>query len=1095
MHCLTLIGGASVAMDGATPIALDAKRAALLALAALGDGLSRAGAAQMLWPAAPRQAALGNLRVLIHRLHDQVGARLIAAGEPLRLDESVCGFEMPDQPPALDIAVGDTRHRWRLLGTMADTECDEFDRWRTRLQSRIERHWLERMAACIAQCRADGRLREAIAVASQRVQLQPVSESLRCELMHLHMVAGDRTAALHAYEDCRRMLFDELGVRPSAATETLHLQLLRMSDCSRPAGAIEEWELHAPQLVQRDVQLMQMDRDWSQQRHLFVCGEGGIGKTRLLREFARWRQLVQVCLRPGDKLVPFAATARLLRGVAQQLAAQQAAASAYLLRLADEASGTADARVDAGRFVEALLGPWHGIDGIVVDDMHHADTKSALVLARVVSEGATESMRLIVGWRPAEVDADFDRTARDVVAAGRGARVDVGLLDSDGVRELLVQLPLPWLQPDRHAAQLAGMTGGNPMFVLELLRESAQSDAPGEFAGIDGGLKPLLQARAQRCSAAARSLLAVALVAGSQFSVALAAGVLNVASANLAEPWRELELAGLFGAGGLAHDLVADALRDSVPEAIRIDLHGQVARWLADHRGDPLLIVQHALQGRQSAHALAHVCAAAEQLAARGLDHEAAALLADVALPPEGEAPHPGSWDALCSLSRLADPLDNDDRLVRLPALMHRLASGPEQQAHALLAEGCVISCTDSRRAVPPLERALALAAQGSTLWLQAGLVLAYLQALNHDRAAARAVMAALPADFDAGLSPKERYEALRDAGVVHDEIGNHQQAMILLRRSIRAARRMADTPFQHEATGHLCLLLRKLAMHRASRRGLESCLRAAQRWGVSDGGLHSLLERRVAVARMHDGEFSAALDHLRRAQQCAPHGVRASLTRLTLARLYLHVGQLGRARAELVSVPTEHPEVGVTYPISYAEHALPVLRAAGDDVSTALAMLRRQAGRLEADQEAEVLLLEALAIDDAAQQLELAGRACELAGASGLAGPRCAAHLLAANALHAMGRHGAALVHARSALPLLRRGRVPYSCYVPELWLWCARVLQVGERALAREAVHAAQHWVARSAAHVPDEWRDSFLHRHPTHLALRALAERLGA
>jgi len=45
--------------------------------------------------------------------------------------------------------------------------------------------------------------------------------------MRAHAAAGNRSAALRAYERCRQLLADELGVSPSPQTEAVYLDILR----------------------------------------------------------------------------------------------------------------------------------------------------------------------------------------------------------------------------------------------------------------------------------------------------------------------------------------------------------------------------------------------------------------------------------------------------------------------------------------------------------------------------------------------------------------------------------------------------------------------------------------------------------------------------------------------------------------------------------------------------------------------------------------------------------------------------------------------------------------------------------------------------
>jgi SARP family transcriptional regulator, regulator of embCAB operon len=64
-------------------------------------------------------------------------------------------------------------------------------------------------------------------VARQGVAAQPFRESSYRILMKAHAAAGNRAEALRAYETCRRLISDQLGVPPSAETEAVYLEILR----------------------------------------------------------------------------------------------------------------------------------------------------------------------------------------------------------------------------------------------------------------------------------------------------------------------------------------------------------------------------------------------------------------------------------------------------------------------------------------------------------------------------------------------------------------------------------------------------------------------------------------------------------------------------------------------------------------------------------------------------------------------------------------------------------------------------------------------------------------------------------------------------
>jgi DNA-binding SARP family transcriptional activator len=71
-----------------------------------------------------------------------------------------------------------------------------------------------------------GDYRYSLRLAEEAVSLEPFRESAWVGLMRLHLAAGNRAEGLRAYERCRSLLADELGVPPSRETESAFLELL-----------------------------------------------------------------------------------------------------------------------------------------------------------------------------------------------------------------------------------------------------------------------------------------------------------------------------------------------------------------------------------------------------------------------------------------------------------------------------------------------------------------------------------------------------------------------------------------------------------------------------------------------------------------------------------------------------------------------------------------------------------------------------------------------------------------------------------------------------------------------------------------------------
>jgi len=98
--------------------------------------------------------------------------------------------------------------------------------WVERRQAHLTDLHLDSLEALSEAATSSGQYRTAIEAAGEVVAAQPLRESAHRVLMAAHAAAGNRGEALRAYERCRRILVDELGVDPSPATEAVYLRLL-----------------------------------------------------------------------------------------------------------------------------------------------------------------------------------------------------------------------------------------------------------------------------------------------------------------------------------------------------------------------------------------------------------------------------------------------------------------------------------------------------------------------------------------------------------------------------------------------------------------------------------------------------------------------------------------------------------------------------------------------------------------------------------------------------------------------------------------------------------------------------------------------------
>ncbi|HLA06783.1 MAG TPA: BTAD domain-containing putative transcriptional regulator, partial [Anaerolineales bacterium] len=206
----------------------------------------------LLWPALPTAAAQNNLRVTWANLQKAlvtsdsdaqptlIGNRLALRFNPLSdheldvarfraLIEACRVHSHADQDDCAECAERLTQAlelvRGEFLEEFSLGDCEQFDDWlliqRENLRLQVTSA-LEQLAAFHE--RAD-QLTEAESAIRRLLEYDPLSESAYRQLMRVLGRADQRSAALDAYETCRRVLATELGLAPAVETVMLAEQI------------------------------------------------------------------------------------------------------------------------------------------------------------------------------------------------------------------------------------------------------------------------------------------------------------------------------------------------------------------------------------------------------------------------------------------------------------------------------------------------------------------------------------------------------------------------------------------------------------------------------------------------------------------------------------------------------------------------------------------------------------------------------------------------------------------------------------------------------------------------------------------------------
>ena len=1118
---LRLIGGAACVYADGRVLALEPKDALLLAYLALIGPTPRRVLAALLWPDVDEERARANLRQRLFRLRKALGVELLEGAAVAHL---AVGVET-------DVGERDERAE-ELVAGVAESDAGGLWAWleTTREHRRVRR--IEFLAGVASAYESAGKLALALATAQQIVEADATSEHAHRRIMRLHYLRGDRAAALAAFDHCCDVLERVLGVAPEPETETLrrHVEALAPPlELNRPRlPMLPVSVMRPPRLIGRESALATLAQAWQAGQSCVIVGEAGLGKTRVLEAFVQSRpDAVCSAGRPGDAAVPFTTLARLLRAVLQRFDGRPVdqllpQVRHEIARVLPEWAPAASREREGQRFalqsaVRSLLASAPGLRGVVVDDLHFADSATLDMLQALIDPDAAAQSPLawLLAHRPAEAGTHLRNFHDALLDLALPLRVTLQPLVHSEVAQLVDSLALPGLHGAEVADPLLRRTGGNPLFLLEVLKQAwADGSLPALVRG-DSLVRPqtvlqLIERRLSQLSPAALMLARVAAVAAPDFKIELAEEVLGQPAMQLASAWSELEAAQVLRDGSFAHDLVYEATLGSVPLEIARRTHAAVARWLAAHDGEPARVAAHFVAAGDGAAAIGPLreaarCAQTQTFVvqARGFLEQAAALCK--------AAGRDADEFAVCF--ELHQNYIVDDPGSVHEALVQRLRILAASDTERLDAAWALHNLRRFRQTTSPLAELEADVAKAERLGnervlaaMVTMLVSGYLVSAQPDAAAAALTRHALLfersaqrdelADFTGNLADllgeQDRFdESLRHlerACALYREAGEPGEVMVMLcnrTRHLRQQGRMvaAQDVFEQIDRWHAANAPNRRAWL-VSRAGGSEVLRELGRFKES----LQLLDQPRDEVRSHMGRLYAAFA-------------------LAQVKLWLALGQHARAQQSIAEMDAD------------LDGAPAWLQARCGLAAAQVAMRLRGGGERDRPAKAEWLLLDRASALAPRQLRRSAWFECELqraawlepsAGAAladsidlvamhhGMVGYSQQAKLCAAAQRLACGQAGAALQRVRAA-QADQQHRFddaqfdepvhPSGGSEAERDLVFVRVLSACDQPDAQTVLDGAHQRLACALTQVPPEFQAGFRERNPVHRALWAL------
>ncbi len=371
----------------------------------------------------------------------------------------------------------------------------------------------------------------------------------------------------------------------------------------------------SPVLVGRAEQLAVLDAALRPSRRggpsvVLVGGEAGVGKSRLVKEFAARtratgaRVLTGGCVELGTDGLPFAPFTAVLRELVRDLGADGVAGLlpsgvtrdfARLLPEFGTAGSEAGDIVARTRLFEQMLALLERLadDGPVVltiEDAHWADRSSRDLLAFLVGrQQILDGVLIIVTYRSDELHRTHP--LRPLLAElgrlGWVERMELPRLDRLHADELVTRLL--GHEPDPSLAdEVYRRAEGNPLFVEELLCSDCDR---GLTAGLPESLRDLLLISVRRLPEETQEVLAAASAGGQYCGHALLTAVTGLGDDELSRTLRPAVAANVLtaDADGYAfrHGLIREAILDDLLPSDHTRLHSQFAEAL---EADPGLV-------------------------------------------------------------------------------------------------------------------------------------------------------------------------------------------------------------------------------------------------------------------------------------------------------------------------------------------------------------------------------------------------------------------------------------------------------------------------------------------------------------------------
>ncbi len=498
-----------------------------------------------------------------------------------------------------------------------------YDDWCLDERYRLEALYLNGLSQLIEWYEQEGNTGAVLTFTQQYLARDPLMEHIHLSAMRAFVQKGELTSARRQWQRCCEIRYQELHLPPSPemleqARRILgHLFTVPVLDDFSPAKQKPApLNLERSPFVGRTKELRYLTTLWEQAmqgrgRTVFVVGESGVGKTRLVEEltsFVYWSGGITAqgnCYEPerGLPLQP-------IREVLQSLFAKDITVfeeicdweRSELARLlpelkirstktellpilhAEQQTILFQSMLSSLRYFSRRIPLL-----LVIEDLHWAADTTLAALNYIARQICSTPILISATFRPEELNqgCKLERMVGQLVREEMASVLSLEPLSKEAVRELVDRMEIvppnsDWLE------RLYAHTEGNAFYTIETLRALGDVSSAENTFPVPKSVHDLIRGRLGELSPLASKLIAYAAVAGRSFDFDLIRLAINVDEDLALEKVEELLQKGFWREGSssakadyeFSHQIVQEVVYNSIHHRQRRHVHHRIGEIL-----------------------------------------------------------------------------------------------------------------------------------------------------------------------------------------------------------------------------------------------------------------------------------------------------------------------------------------------------------------------------------------------------------------------------------------------------------------------------------------------------------------------------------